>query len=178
MSRSGNVSASGSAVAAVAGLDGPGRRRRGRPVTAVGAGRRLLELAEVAEITGVPVEVLGRLLDRAPGALPGAVRAAAGAEGGDGWRVPEAALRALLGARTGPLPQYATVADVAEALRVSVHAVYRWLRVRLADGTPMLAHREILGQKLIRADDVLRLPARMPGGPFSFFAGKEGGHEV
>lgn len=145
------------------------KRRPGRPSNAT----RWLTLDEVAEITRGDADVIGRLLDRVPNALPGAVL------DNDGWMVPERSLRVLLHAPTGPLPQLATVKEVAEAMRKDVKTVYGWLRVMLpprvpgAPTLPMLPHREVLGSILIDARDVLALPSRMPGPRPPFFDRKE-----
>lgn len=145
------------------------KRKRGRPSNAT----KWLTLDAVAEITGGDAEVIGRLLDRVPNALPGAVL------DDDGWKVPERALRVLLNAPTGPLPQLATVTEVAEAMRKDVKTIYGWLRVMLpprvtgSPPVPLLPHRKVLGSILIDARDVLALPSRMPGPRPSFFVRKE-----
>ena len=145
------------------------KRKRGRPSNAT----KWLTLDAVAEITRGDAEVIGRLLDRVPNALPGAVL------DDDGWKVPERALRVLLNAPSGPLPQLATVKEVAEAMRKDEKTVYGWLRVMLpprspgAQSLPMLPHRKVLGSILIDARDVLALPSRMPGPRPSFFVRKE-----
>jgi hypothetical protein len=127
------------------------KRRPGRPAA------RWLSLDEVAEITRCDAGVLCRLLDAVPGTIPGADKD----EGG--WKVPERGLRAILGAPAGPLPQYATVEEVALALRRSPKTVYWWLGLRHADGrTPLLEHRRVLGTILIPALAVLALPDEMP----------------
>jgi len=141
------------------------KRRRGRPVA------RWLSLDEVAEIVRGDAEVIARLLDKVPGALPGASNAT-----GE-WKVPEKALRALLGAATGPLPALATVGEVAECLRRDVKTVYGWLKV-MKGKEQMLPHKRVLGTILIEARDVLALPARMPGPPSSFFSAKQGGESA
>lgn len=141
------------------------KRGRGRPPKS----SLWLRLPAVAEIVHQDVAMLERLLARVPGVLPGAVRDA------DGWRVPEGALRALFGVKTGPLPETATVQEVAEYTRRSVKTVYGWLKMRKADKTPMLPHKQILGSIVIEVRDVLALPRRMPGPPSSFFASKQGG---
>lgn len=141
------------------------KRRRGRPVA------RWLTLEEVAEIVRGDAEVIGRLLDKVPQTLPGASNAT-----GE-WKVPERALRALLGASTGPLPQMATVSEVAECMRRDVKTVYGWLKV-MKGKEPMLPHRRVLGSILIEARAVLALPARMPGPPSSFFSAKQGGESA
>jgi hypothetical protein len=138
------------------------KRRRGRPVA------RWLTLDEVAEIVRGDAEVIGRLLDKVPQTLPGAIC-------DDGvWKVPEKALRAILGAATGPLPQMATVGEVAECLRRDVKTVYGWLKV-MKGKEQMLPHKRVLGTILIEARAVLALPPRMPGTPSSFFSAKQGG---
>lgn len=137
--------------------------KRGRPTSAA----RWLQLEQVADILRTDAETLARLLDRAPGVLPGAVLEPSG------WQVPERALRVLLGAPAGPLPQFCTVEDVAHALRRSPKTVYGWLQVRRADGSPLLESRRVLGSILIPAAAVLRLPATMPGARPSFFADRE-----
>jgi len=139
------------------------KRGRGRPANA----SRWLSLEDVAVITRCDVEALERLLGRAPGALPGAI-----CEGGV-WSVPERALRVVLGAACGPLPQMVTVEDVAVSLRKDVKTVYGWLRMRGADGRPLLPSRMVLGSVRIDVRDVLALPAVMPGARSSFFAERE-----
>lgn len=126
------------------------KRKRGRPAA------RWLTLDEVAEITGCDAGVLARLLDKVPGTIPGADRDV------DGWKVPERGLRAILGAPTGPLPQWATVQEVAAAVRRSEKTVYWWLGLKRDDRTPLLPHTKVLGTVLILARDVLALPAVMP----------------
>lgn len=126
------------------------KRPRGRPVA------RWLTCDEVAEITRTDAQTVARLLDTVPDLLPGAERDA------DGWRVPERALRVLLGAPTGPLPPLATVPEVARCLRVNVKTVYAWAKLRRADGEPVLPVRLIMGALLVDARDVLALPARSP----------------
>lgn len=143
--------------------------KRGRPTSAA----RWLQLDEVADILRTDAETLARLLDRAPGVLPGAILEP------EGWQVPERALRVLLGAPAGPLPQFCTVEDVAHALRRSPKTVYGWLRImrpaaRPGDKpVPLLESRRVLGSILIPAAAVLRLPATMPGARPSFFADRE-----
>jgi hypothetical protein len=122
----------------------------------------------VADVLRCDVEVLERVLARAPGVLPGAI------EGAAGWEVPERALRSILGAAVGPLPVFATVNEVAECLRVSPKTVYGWLKVRRADGSALLPHRRVLGAILIEAAAVLRLPERMPRAGLSLFFQREG----
>lgn len=145
------------------------KRKRGRPTKA----SLWLSLDEVAEILRIDAGVIERLLDKVPGALPGAIRE------DDGWQVPERALRGLLGSPTGSLPQMATVKEVAECVRKDVKTVYGWLKltrppVRPGDEpTPLLPHRQVLGTILIEVRHVLALPARMPGPRPSFFADKE-----
>lgn len=141
------------------------KRGRGRPPKHL----QWLRLPAVAEIVRKDVEMLERLLERVPTILPGAVRDA------DGWRVPESALRTLFGVKSGKLPETATVMEVAEYTRRDVKTVYGWLKVRKADKTPMLPHKQILGSIVIEVRDVLALPCRMPGPPSSFFAAKSGG---
>jgi hypothetical protein len=131
-----------------------------------------LDLCEVAEILRTDEGLLERLLEARPGALPGAVK------GAGGWRLPERALRALLLAPTGPLPAMATVAEVAEFARRDIKTVYRWLRMRDADGEPVLPHQRIMGQILIPARAVMDLPRRIPGPPSLFFASKSKAQEV
>ncbi len=144
-------------------------RKRGRPC----ASSQWLTLDEVAVILRSDAEVIERVLDRLPGTLPGCIKDA------DGWKVPERAVRGLLGAPTGPLPQMATVAEVAEAMRRSEKTVYGWLKLTrppLRAGEParpLLPHRRVLGSILIEARAVLSLPAVMPGPRASFFADKE-----
>lgn len=145
------------------------KRKRGRPSNAT----KWLTLDEVAQMTRGDADVIARLLDRVPNVLPGAVL------DDDGWKVPERAVRVLLGAPTGPLPQMATVKEVAESMRKDVKTVYGWLKVMLpprspgAAPLPLLPHREVLGSILIDARDVLSLPSRMPGPRPSFFVRKE-----
>ena len=125
--------------------------RRGRPR------RRVLSLEEVAVALAWPVAALERLLVRCPDTLPGAVR------GADGWEVPERALRELLGAATGPLPQMASPAQVAEFLGKSLSQVYRLMKLRdPQSGAPLLPARRYLGDYRIRVEDVLKLPAAYP----------------
>lgn len=139
------------------------RRRRGRPCRSAG----WLDARQLGEVLRCEPEVIERLLDRAPGAIPGAVREAGG------WMVPERGLRVLLAVPCGPLPQMVTVDDVAASLRRSVKTVYAWLKVTRPDGLPLLPSRRVLGSVLIDARDVLALPARMPGPPSSFFSKRE-----
>ena len=77
-------------------------------------------------------------------------------------RRPERALRELLDAKTGPLPSFATVAEVAQALRLDRSTIYAWTALRGPDGRALLPCREILGRKLIDIRDVLALPATWP----------------
>lgn len=128
----------------------PHSAKRGRPA------RRWLSLAEVAKALAWSEEALGRLLATVPGALPDAVL------GSNGWEIPERALRELLEVKSGPLPSFATVAEVAQALRVDRKTVYAWTSLRGPDGRALLPAREILGRKLIDARDVLALPATWP----------------
>lgn len=139
----------------------PTKARRGRPST------RFFSVDECADFVRCGADVLRRLLDTVPGLLPGAVETA------DGWRVPERALRVVLGAAVGPLPALATVAEVAQCLRLDVSTIYKLLKARDAAGKPVLSHRVIWGQKLVLAADVLALPANRVGGPSSFFAKQE-----
>jgi hypothetical protein len=124
--------------------------KRGRPA------RRWLSLAEVADALAWTEDGLGRLLDAVPAALPDAVK------GANGWEIPERALRELLEVKAGPLPSFATVADVADALRLDRKTIYAWTSLRGPDGRALLPAREILGRKLIDARDVLALPATWP----------------
>ena len=124
--------------------------KRGRPA------RRWLSLAEVAEALAWTEDGLGRLLDAVPAALPDAVK------GANGWEIPERALRELLEVKAGPLPSYATVADVADALRLDRKTIYGWTSLRGPDGRALLPAREILGRKLIDTRDVMALPATWP----------------
>jgi hypothetical protein len=140
----------------------PAPRKRGRPTSAA----RWLSLDQVADALRTEPETLARLLERAPGVLPGAILEP------EGWQVPERALRVVLGAPAGPLPQFATVEDVAHALRRSPKTVYGWLQLRRPDGSPLLEHRRVLGSILIPAAAVLALPSRMPAAP-AFFADRE-----
>ncbi len=142
--------------------------KRGRPTNA----SKWLTLDEVAEILRCDVDVLARLLQKVPGTLPNAI-----CEDG-GWMVPERDLRVLLGASQGPLPQMATVEDVASALRRSVKTVYAWLKVqtrcpRTGKMVPMLPHQRVVGSILIKAADVMALPSRLPGPRPSFFSDRE-----
>lgn len=158
-----------SADAAAGAAAAPPARKRGRPCLS----SQWLTLDEVAEILRSDAEVIGRMLDRVPGMLPGCIKDA------DGWKVPVKGLRAVLGAPTGPLPQMATVAEVAEAMRRSEKTIYGWLKVmrpplRAGEpGRPLLPHRKVLGSILIEARAVLSLPAVMPGPRAAFFAEKE-----
>jgi hypothetical protein len=122
---------------------------------------------QLGELLRCEADFVERLLDRAPGCIPGAVRESTG------WQVPERGLRVLLAAPCGPLPQMVTVGDVAASLRLSVKTVYAWLKMSRPDGLPLLPSRRVLGSVLIEAKDVLNLPARMPGPPSSFFAMRE-----
>jgi hypothetical protein len=129
----------------------PTTRRRGRPAAV------RLSLADVADLLAWPVETLRRVLDRHPGVLPGAVLVS-----GE-WEVPESALRALLGQRTGALPTMASVEQVAEYLGRSDKTVYRLLQLRdPATGAPLLPAVRVLGQYRVRVSDVLRLPSAYP----------------
>lgn len=127
---------------------------------------RWLSLAEVEQVLRVPAELIERLLDAVPATLPGAIK------GGDGWRVPERALRAVLGAPTGPLPAMATVDEVAACVRKDVKTVYRWLKLLHADNQPVLPHKRVMGTILVPAQAVLQLPRRAPGPAPLFFAQK------
>ena len=141
----------------------PTKRRRGRPCRAAA----WLDADQLGEVLRCEPDLIERLLDRAPGCIPGAVREASG------WQVPERGLRVLLAAPCGPLPQMVTVGDVAASLRLSVKTVYAWLKLTRPDGLPLLPSRRVLGAVLIDARDVMALPARMPGPPSSFFAKRE-----
>jgi hypothetical protein len=141
----------------------PPKRRRGRPCRAAA----WLDAVQLGELLRCEADFVERLLDRAPGCIPGAVRESTG------WQVPERGLRVLLAAPCGPLPQMVTVGDVAASLRLSVKTVYAWLKMSRPDGLPLLPSRRVLGSVLIEAKDVLNLPARMPGPPSSFFAMRE-----
>jgi hypothetical protein len=143
----------------------PPKRRRGRPCRSAG----WLSLDEVSAITGAAPDVLERLLQRVPEAIPGALRER------DGWTVPERGLRVLLGAQSGPLPVHATVDEVAACVRRSVKTVYKWLQVLGPDGRPMLPHRRVLGMILVPVSAVLALPAVLPGPRSSFFSSQGGG---
>lgn len=145
----------------------PLKRKRGRPAKF----SRWLSLADVARIVRTDEDTLERVLAGAPGVLPGAVCDA------EGWRVPEAALRELLGVQSGPLPTTATPAEVARYTRRDRKTVYGWLKMRRPNGEPLLPYREILGSIIIDVRDVLALPGRMPGPPPSFFANSKGGSE-
>lgn len=124
-----------------------------------------LRLEDLADIVRWKVADLERLLDRVPGTFPGAIK------GQDGWEVPERDVRALLGVPVGPLPQFATVKDVADSLRKAPKTVYWWLTLKTDDGKPLLPHTQKLGTTLILASDVLALPERMPeSGRASFFS--------
>lgn len=142
--------------------------KRGRPTNA----SKWLTLDEVADIVRGDAGVIGRLLDKLPNTLPGAIK------DDDGWKVPEKALRGLLGAPTGPLPQMATVKEVAEAVRRDDKTVYAWLKLkrrcaRTQTMVPLLPHRKVFGSILIEAAGVLALPAVMPGPRSSFFSRME-----
>lgn len=127
---------------------------------------RWLSLDEVEKVLRVPADLIGRVLDAVPATLPGAIKA------GDGWRVPERALRAVLGAPTGPLPAMATVDEVAACVRKDVKTVYRWLKLKHADGQPVLPHQRVMSTILVPAAAVLALPRRAPGPAPVFFAHK------
>ncbi len=124
--------------------------KRGRPA------RRWLSLAEVATALAWTDDGLERLLEAVPAALPDAVK------GANGWEIPERALRELLNVKAGPLPSFATVAEVAQALRLDRSTIYAWTALRGPDGRALLPCREILGRKLIDTRDVLALPATWP----------------
>lgn len=133
----------------------------------------LLSLADVSVMLAWPEDALERVLQRCPDALPGAVRIDAE------WLVPERAIRALLGARSGPLPVMCSVEQVAEYVGRSVKSVYRWLGLRdPKTKRPLLPARKILDAWRIDVQDVLRLPAAFPDWaptrpatpPFSFFS--------
>jgi len=141
----------------------PTKRKRGRPSRAAA----WLDAHQLGEVLRCEPEMIERLLDRAPGCIPGAVREPSG------WMVPERGLRVLLAAPCGPLPQMVTVGDVAASLRISDKSVYRWLKMMRPDGLPLLPSRRVLGSVLIEAKDVLALPARLPGPPSSFFSQRE-----
>jgi hypothetical protein len=143
----------------------PTKRRQGRPSNA----SKWLTLDAVADILRCDAEVLARLLAKLPNTLPGAIL------DDDGWKVPERALRVILGAPCGPLPQMATVKDVAEAMRKSEKTIYAWLKLMKpgVKPVPLLPHKMVLGSIRIDARDVLALPAVMPGPRPSFFADKE-----
>lgn len=131
--------------------DAPTKRRRGRPPLAS------LSLDEVAELLAWPAEALERVLLRCPGVLPGAE------QGPSGWKVPERALRELLGARTGPLPPMASIADVAGFTGRSERQVYRMIHLRNPQtGKALLPARRILGEYRVAVADVLQLPAVYP----------------
>jgi hypothetical protein len=149
-------------------MDDPTKRKRGRPSNA----SKWLTLDAVADILRSDADVIARLLERAPGTLPGAIRDE------DGWMVPERDLRAILGVSQGPLPQMATVDDVATAMRRSVKTVYAWLKVQMrcprsGKMVPMLPHQRIVGSILVKASDVMALPSRLPGPRPPFFSDKE-----
>lgn len=141
------------------------KRKRGRPSNA----SKWLTLNEVADILRCDVGVLSRLLAKLPNTLPGSTL------DDDGWKVPERALRVILGAPCGPLPQLATVRDVAESLRKDEKTIYAWLKLTKpgAKAEPLLPHRMVLGSIRIDPRDVLALPSAMPGPRPSFFADKE-----
>lgn len=128
---------------------------------------RWLSLDEVADVLRVPADLIERVLDAVPATLPGAMRSVAG-----GWIVPERALRAVLGAPTGPLPAMATVDEVAACVRKDVKTIYRWLKLLHADNKPVLPHKRVMGTILVPAAAVLELPRRAPGPPPSFFSQK------
>lgn len=116
------------------------------------------------------MDALKRLLNRCPGVLPGA------RQGPDGWKVPERALRDLLGARTGPLPVMCSVEEAAAFVGKSPKTVYAWLKLRdPKTGAVLLPSKRILGELRIMAADVLKLPAAFPDWvsarrPLSFFS--------
>lgn len=145
----------------------PEKRKRGRPAKF----SRWLSLAQVAQIVRTDEETLERVLAGAPGVLPGAVCDA------EGWRVPEAALRELLGVQSGPLPTTATPTEVAHYTRRDRKTVYGWLKMLRPNGQPLLPHKVVLGAIVIDVRDVLALPGRMPGPPPPFFANSKGGSE-
>lgn len=139
--------------------------KRGRPKTT----GRLYTLAEMAELLRVDPGLLRRLLDLAPGTIPGAQR------GQDGeWQVSGDALKSFL--RPLPLEQMVTAQDIAEAWRVpSVHTVYGWLRMRGPNGERLLPSELRLGRRLVPAKAVLALPSRLPpwAARLSFFSQQE-----
>lgn len=143
-------------------------RKRGRPPLAT------LSLDEVAEVLCWPVSALERLLRKCPELLPGA------AESPNGWTVPERALRELLGARTGPLPPMAGVAEVAAFLGRSERQVYRLIHLRdPKTGRALLPAKQILGEYRVAVADVIKLPPAYPDwapsrpAPSSFFSAKQ-----
>ncbi len=134
-------------------------KRRGRPRTV----SRVYSLAEVADMLRFPVEALTRLLEVAPGVIPGASRDGAGA-----WQVTGEALGQML--HPLPLEQMVTVQDIAQAWRIpSVHTVYGWLRLKGPNGERLLRSEKRLGRTLIPARAVLSLPERMPAWAAPFF---------
>jgi len=139
------------------------KRKPGRPAAA------WWSLGDVAEITGLAAEVVSRLLDAVPSAIPGA------SKDSGAWMVPEKGIKAMLG---GSIEQHATPAEVAQAVRRDVKTVYGWLKMMVPDSKggmrALLPHREIIGLKLIPVSAVWSLPSRMPGPPPSFFARRKG----
>lgn len=137
------------------------KRRRGRPANAA----LWMSVDAVADVLGLEVTVLERMLDAAPGVIPGAVREV------DGWQIPERGLRSILGAPTGPLPVTCTVEQLAAWAQRSPKTVWEWLTIRGSDGKLVLPHRKLNGVILIDAAAVLRLPERLPSArPSSFFS--------
>jgi len=143
----------------------PPKRKRGRPPLAT------LSLDAVADALGWEPAALERVLNKCPDVLPGAVK------GPDGWTVPERALRDLLGARAGPLPPMASVAEVAAFLGRSERQVYRLLRLKdPKSGKALLPAKQILGEYRVEVAEVLKLPPAYPDWapsrppPLSFFS--------
>lgn len=133
-------------------LSAPPPRRRGRPALC------WWSLAEVAEELGLQEAFLAALLDRLPGALPGAERHEA-----HGWVVPSTTVRSLRLPRRGlDLVPMATIDEVCQAMRRSKSVVYRWCTEQGPDGKPLLRARKVMGQWLIEIPSLWDLPAKCP----------------
>jgi len=125
------------------------KRKRGRPAKVP----RDLGLDDVARALCFAPEALERLLERAPGCLPGMV-----CEAGV-WSIAERDLLRFLGDK-GALERRVTVKDVAESLQLSVHTVYAWLKmVHPVTRKALLPSHRVLGHLRIFARDVLALPS-------------------
>lgn len=128
------------------------KRRRGRPPA------RWFRLEELAARIGGDPDRMAAMLDKVPEALPGAELDDSGA-----WRVPERALKGLLGVRgSAGLPRLATVAEVAQCLRRSVQTTLELVKLEGPRGERILRGRKILGEWRIEVDSVLTLPDRLP----------------